>query len=347
VVAARPMRSPPCVDIPSSRVTLFPPKLNANTRLPGALPSPAVSPASLHDAYELAVALFAGTPPTAVAGYRLYWMRGTRANHNPVRHSYPSVELPAIEGAFSVVGRHTQCHPRLELDAEIALRHLLMRAVLTPDGPVLHALDLHTSLAFHLEDETPQRSVFARGPVALRLGRYALIALPTGGEPPPKELPPLVVEHAVGSPYRSPAPRSKSTSHVTLMPASRPLHESGTGMVPPDFEGATHTVARVSLESGDNKAWVDLSEPELERGVLIGRASKCDPRLGPLLDESISRAHLLLWRERDRVFAFDLASMNGTFVDATRVGRVELTDRDVTLQLGSHGLRLFWRPRRG
>jgi hypothetical protein len=244
---------------------------------------------------------------------------------------------------------------RLDLDAEIALRHLLVRAVPSADGPLFHTLDLQTSLAFHLDDDTPQRSVASRGPIAMRLGKYALVALPTGTDPPPKEMPPIVVEHAAGMPYRSAAPppalglgssSPKRASQVSILPASRPLHQTAIRQVRAS-RAIVSGLARITLLRDGRRTSVDLTEEDLDHGVLIGRASKCDARLGPLLDESISRVHLLLWREASRIFAFDLASMNGTFSNGERVRRFELTGGDAVLALGCKGLTLHWNLRRG
>ncbi len=92
---------------------------------------------------------------------------------------------------------------------------------------------------------------------------------------------------------------------------------------------------RVTLERGGMGASVELPSDALDTGVLLGRALNCfDGGLRRIFCEAISRAHVLLVRDTDGVFAFDLCSTNGTRVAGQRIRRYRLTDGGTTLELG-------------
>jgi hypothetical protein len=92
---------------------------------------------------------------------------------------------------------------------------------------------------------------------------------------------------------------------------------------------------RVTLERGGMGASVELPAEALEAGVLLGRALNCfDGGLRRIFCEAISRAHVLLVRDRDDVFAFDLCSTNGTRVAGQRIRRHRLSDGGATVELG-------------
>jgi hypothetical protein len=314
-----------------SRVTMHPRPVNANTCLPGAIEPGIFARAFLREAYPIADGISRALPPMSAPGYRLHWVSGGVSG---------SVEVPAGDGSYRIIGRHSCCDVILDRDPEIALRHLLLRAEPAPEGgTLLRVLDLHTSLPVQLEDGSLVRSMLVSGPVGLRLGRYALVALPSGVTTLPERLPSPVVEHCVGAPYRSPAPRSSCQSHVSILPRAPMLDELRQGPASAPF------FARLTLAGPRGTAHVDVTEGELDKGILVGRAPKCDPRLSSVLDEGISRVHLLLLRERKQTFAFDLASMNGTYADGQRVRRVRLSDAGSTLNLGYANLCLFWNPR--
>jgi len=62
-----------------------------------------------------------------------------------------------------------------------------------------------------------------------------------------------------------------------------------------------------------------------------------------VLNEWVSRAHLLILREGDKIHAFDLCSMNGTYRDCRMIRHVLLSERGVALHLGSAaGVSLRW-----
>jgi hypothetical protein len=78
--------------------------------------------------------------------------------------------------------------------------------------------------------------------------------------------------------------------------------------------------------------------PSGER-TLIGRAPECDIFLD---DVTVSRRHAELLHDRGRFTIRDLGSLNGTFVNRTRVESAELHDDD-EVQIGKYRLTFFQR----
>jgi len=280
-------------------------------------------------------------------GYRLFHVGGgARA----------WIDLGARRDAFAIVGRHSCCDLALDGDPEVALRHLLVRAEPGTDGgpPMLRLLDLHTELGFRLgagDERERESSAVVVGPVAVRLGRHALIAFPSSSSQVaevPAELPPLMVEPTGASPYRhkppdvAPPAAAPRWTHVSLYGRSPSLHDlrsTGDGELsdPPSS-------ARIALERHGGGQSLDISDAELDMGVLIGRASKCDRRFARLLDEKVSRTHLLILRDGSETAAYDLASTNGTYLNGTRQKRFHLPDVGATLAIGLGGVKLHWHP---
>ena len=86
----------------------------------------------------------------------------------------------------------------------------------------------------------------------------------------------------------------------------------------------------VTLWGARGSAAVELSALDLELGVLVGRAPKCNASMQKVLNDGISRVHVLL---RKRV-AYDLASTQGTYASGVRV-RATTIDAGADLQLGT------------
>jgi hypothetical protein len=261
-------------------------RINASTCLPGQ--TIMGSPVPIPTAYAMAVATErARVAVASQAGYRLYWTAAGR---------FGSVDVPTEPGAFLVVGRHAFCDVVLDADPTIALRHLLVRAARLDDGCArLSVIDLHTTLGFDVGDGRCERAFAATGPVGFHVGGYTLIALPLG-ERLPELLPsPLCDRAAVAHPYRD-AP----VSRLTLLPRALAIGESAGA-------GSDYTL---SMQSPRGYAGTQLTALDLELGVLIGRAPKCSDTLRTVLNDGISRVHLLLRKG----VAYDLASTQGTFI---------------------------------
>ena len=201
---------------------------------------------------------------------------------------------------YAVVGSHARCDLVLGDDACIWLRHLAAICVRLEDDSVgLRLIDLQTDEAFFCDDDAPRRSALMRGHFAMRLGRHVLCGFSTGDSPRAAN-----VSHSCAA--ASPLAPSPSPNHV-----------------------------QVTLEHRGEAASVELSSEALDAGVLLGRADNCfNGGLGRVFDEAISRTHLLLLRDRSGIFAFDLASTNGTRVNGSRIRRFRVPEGGGTLELG-------------
>jgi hypothetical protein len=284
----------------------------------------------------------------AAPGHRLVWVR---------RAAFACTTLVAAEDAFAVVGRHTQCGVVLPDDPFVALRHILVRSVALPAGGVaLRMLDLHTGIGFVLPDGSRHTAIFAEGPIAVGLGEYALVALPTESKDDelPGEMPAPVVDMPSAlrdqldalaiamSPYRVNARPANRTSRITLMPSPVMVGEP----LPPSLgrltNGGRHAL---SLTRGNRSATVMVTDDDLARGVVIGRSDKCHAEmLRRVTDENTSRVHVLLLREGPIVYAYDLASTQGTYLNGMPARRVVLDGAGTSLTLGrgDNAVRLIW-----
>lgn len=323
---------------------------SATERLPGLEGRPASPAVDLRQAYGFARGIARIQPGNAQTrpGHRLVWVR---------RASFACTMLVAADEAFAVVGRHTQCSVVLPEDPFVALRHVLVRSIALPSGGVaLRMLDLHTGIGFVLPDGSCRTSIFAEGPIAVALGEYALVALPTEskGDELPGEMPAPLVDMpsavrdqlqalAVAmSPYRVNARPANRTSRITLMPSPVMVGEP----LPPNLDrlasGGRHAL---TLVRGGRSATVMITEEDLARGVVIGRSEKCHSEmLRRITDENTSRVHVLVLREGGVIYAYDLASTQGTFVNGMPARRVVLSasGASVTLGRGDNAVRLFW-----
>jgi hypothetical protein len=275
------------------------------------------------------------------------WVRGT---------AFACTPLVAAEDAFAIVGRHTQCGVVLPDDPFVALRHVLVRSIALPAGGVaLRVLDLHTGIGFSLPDGSRHTSIFAEGPIAIALGEYALVALPTetnddqlpGEMPPPVVATPSAVRDQLNvlaqamSPYRVNARPVNRMSRITLMPSPVMVGEPMPQNLGRLANGGRYGL---TLARRGRSATVMVSEEDLSRGIVIGRSEKCHAEmLRRITDENTSRVHILVLREGPVVYAYDLASTQGTYVHGAPARRVVLFEgATLTLGRGDNAVRLHW-----
>ena len=322
--------------------------------LSGYVPAPTID---LRQAYAFARGVVKLSSELEGPGHRLVWVRGA---------SFASTTLPATEGAYCVVGRHTQCGVVLPDDPFVALRHVLVRSLALPAGGLaVRIFDLHTGAGFVLADGTRHSSIFAEGPVVVAIGEYALVALPTEskGDELPVEMPAPVIDTtpharaqlealaAAMSPYRMNARPLNRHSRITLMPRLVMVGEP----MPPNLQRLTtggHYA--LTLTRGPRSATVTLSDEDLAGGVIIGRSEKCHSEaLRRVTDLNTSRTHQLVLREGDSVWAYDIASTHGTYLpDGTQTRRALLSSvhgggakSEVVLGAGESAVRLSWHAR--
>ncbi|HEX7666961.1 MAG TPA: FHA domain-containing protein [Polyangiaceae bacterium] len=284
-------------------------------------------PPSPREAYTLARALDAARPPQTAPGHRFYWLTA---------NSFGSCDLPAGRGAAPVVGSHPLCDVRLATDNSVELRHLLVRSSLLDDGaPLLSIQDLHTMHGFYLSNGAVQRSIDATGAVVVRVGSHALVALPSGTRLK-DELPTPTMEAADESPYRaasfSPELMKKPLgphSHITLLPKVVDFAQTKPS---PVFGEATY---ELTMTASVGQRSLRVSESDMKKGVLVGRSLNCDPLLRAIVDMGTSRGHLLFTKDKDGVFAHDLASTQGTWFFGQRSRVIELADSGTVMRIGA------------
>ncbi len=252
-----------------------------------------------------------------------------------------------------VVGRHTECDLRLELES-VSLRHVAALLRHDADGPALHVWDLATGSRFHTEEGAAERALVSTGPLYVVVEGYAIWFVPTGGAPRawPESaeaafdaLPPRTFVRSEESPapkappaaapegYRVAARRGRDRSLLSLV----------TGVAPPcaldeDDRGSPHAV--LALETELERKRYELSAERLARGVLLGRYVRCD-----LLPETpgvqISRVHALLVRLGEETWILDTASTNGTCHGGAKIAARVLEDGDRLTLAGE--LHVEWR----
>jgi hypothetical protein len=305
----------------------------------GVVRAPGVPTEELGRAYALARRRMDAVP-APVTGYRLFWVHGERVGWTDL----------AASGGYAVIGAHEECDLVLAEDSALELRQLVAATIELSDGTALRLLDLHTQAPFHLLDGIPRRSVVVSGPVLLRLGRYVVGAVPTGADGnalgSADEVPtPIVTEVAAVpasmTPPGEPKTKGRLVSRVSALPPSRSILdiEGGKGT------GGESESAQISLASENGSVSVGLTPGQLDAGVLIGRAPNCHGGgLRRLLDNSISRVHLLLLRHHDVVEAFDLCSTQGTYHEGRRARRIKLQGRSRLQLAAKHPVSLVWVP---
>jgi hypothetical protein len=248
-----------------------------------------------------------------------------------------------------VIGRHSQCGLRLP-EGSISLRHLAALVRFQGARPSLHLWDLGTERPFLTEDMASNAAVIAEGPAYISVGQYALWFLPTSGR---GALAPGDAEEAWS---RLPARRFLDRREPAALPrASSPTFtasDSGRALVTAvgapllldDLDEAEIPWGILRTEYAAHRVKVErrVSAERLERGVLVGRYSRCGVSTGGDLPE-ISRVHLLLVRIDQEIWAIDTASTAGVWRDGEQVTAEVLSDVDRLALASSEVVTLGWR----
>jgi hypothetical protein len=266
------------------------------------------------------------------------------------------VDVRITGEGYAVLGSHDRCDLVLSNDAGIWLRHMVAVCVRLEDSTVgLRLIDLKTDLPFFVDDDTVRWSIIARGPFAMRLGRHVVCGFPIGPGSDDRQSSSAPDRPRISAPQAEPARvrdagatgviETGITSAVdarSILDAPVPNELSSFLPAQPvsqiqDLLGASVSAdhVRVTLERGGMGASVELPMEALDNGVLLGRALNCfDGGLRRIFCEAISRAHVLVVRDKDDVYAFDLCSTNGTRAGGQRIRRYRLSDAGSTLELG-------------
>lgn len=269
--------------------------------------------------------------------------------------------LDPEHSSHRVIGRHSNCDLRLRGDPSISLRHLLASAWVDPEsGPTLRLLDLGGGVPLRLEDESLCVGLQADGSVVAGLQRHSLFCIFDDGQAWPQsadEAWDSLGERAArsreaqrrdGSFDREVRPRLRLIPSAAAS-GEQKLTATGTAVV-----RLTGTAALQELSPDDGSAvgflrlpgnrFVRVTPADLTRGVLVGRYDRCELAEGFSDCKAVSRVHLCLALDPTGLWAIDLASSNGTWVDeksidALRLGRrarLTLATEDLVWELNSH-----------
>lgn len=274
-----------------------------------------------------------------------------------------SLSVAAHAGAARsvIVGRHSRADLLLDSDPSLSLRHLAV--VLSPANHAadvrLRIIDLRTQTGF--EDEHGQRyqSLTTNGSLFVRCGTHVLFVLVTGSparwpSDPTKgwqELPPRAY---VGSEASAGGPLSWVVPDVTL--AARGAHTIDSTivcripgplvarrcMLAPDEE----PLGNLLVTTRQGAQVLVVGAQAVQRGVLLGRYARCDvTRQTLLVDDSVSRVHLLVLTLAEGLHAIDTASRNGTrSSDEPAPIRMAPLRPGRPLVLGQGTARVSWKP---
>jgi hypothetical protein len=263
-----------------------------------------------------AFAFMSNEPPPRIEGYRLVEVLG--------RHvSWFDVPADPASG-YAVLGAHKRCDLVLADDASIWLRHVAAIVVRLEDARLgLRLIDLRTDQPPIFDDGTLRRSALARGPFAMRVGHHIVCGFPIAPRGEPDGARPPGANSSPGCAAEEP------------IPASGPYAvgaQSGLG-APGGVGHVRLTLAHWRSERWCTGASAEVPLAEFDEGVILGRVRGCLDA-GEVGSDTVSRAHLLLVVEQGHLFAFDLASSNGTRVGGERIRRFRIPERGAAVELG-------------
>ena len=262
----------------------------------------------------------------------------------------------------AIIGRHGMTDLFLDGDSSLSLRHLAV--VLSPlassDEVRFRIIDLRTRSAFQDENGRRFESLVAEGPLFVRCGSYMLFFIVTGDRiawPDSAEdgwacIPERVyLEAGEAEPdrwlrkrrvpkMRAHPARSDVRNAITLVESAPGPVRAQARLVAPGEEPLGSL--RITSQAGLQKLVIG---PRAARGgILLGRYSRCDVDGSQLLiDESISRVHLLLLSVNEQLYAIDTASTHGTWIRAEdREIRIIPLEIGQELSLGEDLVQLRW-----
>ena len=241
------------------------------------------------------------------------------------------------------IGRHGSVDLLLTDDEGLSLRHLLVLVKIGSLGLRLHVADFATPAGFQAEEGGILRAVEANGTLVLRSASYSLFFFPTGGELPwareaadpwatlPNRL--LLAEERktrVSAPGRlesRPAETNVTFRNGPMEPGPEPLLDPNEAV-----EG--HLV----LINGSSAQRVPVGAKALDRGVILGRYSRCAGDTTEM-NHMVSRVHAVLLRFDGELHLIDAGSTNGVLKGAQEV-KCAPVEPNCDYQLG--GMRVRW-----
>jgi len=247
------------------------------------------------------------------------------------------IEVTADKLRSITVGRHARCDLVIpEQRSEVSLRHLLLLARRGADERIrTRLIELRTETAFSDESGRLLNAAVCEDTAFLRLGSLVLVLLPTSAAPVaasaddayakiPKR---LFLDERTG--FAPPGEqlaaladrrdRFTSSTAISSVAAPEALRRSRS---PEPAE----SVATLRLHYGRQRTEIAIAATTLERGILIGRYSRCDLGFDLSCAERLSRVHCLIIQDHDGPVAIDTASSNRMTVDDQELRVIALTD---------------------
>ena len=251
-----------------------------------------------------------------------------------------------------VIGRHSECDLIIPAShISVSLRHVVVLVRGLSEGKLeIEVVDLATGEGFTDEQGRTRHSVTSEGPMFLRIGTVNLFFMTTpsffSGDETGRQayhaLPSRVFVDEVN--FESPPPLRAVRENDPLMTQEQTRVRSKVGPLFGSLvlcESKETPIGAISFRSGRNRVVRSVGRTALQRGILIGRYSRC--HLGPQAesdDSRISRVHLLLIQHGQEVIAIDTASTNGTKINGEYKKFRVLAEGD-ELDMGD-GIKLLW-----
>lgn len=264
------------------------------------------------------------------------------------------LEASADEVRAGSVGRHGAADLYLPFDQELSLRHLAVVVRLHGGAPVTRVMDLRTGDGFYDERAERHSAVESDGVMVLAAASWWLFVFPTGGPAPWTKgakdafasLPERVFEAPLAEAQAQGAKGPKAKVHSQRPAASRersyvtpyraPVDTSTEAPVSP----GEHTAGHLVIDRDEGEVRIPVGPSALDRGVMLGRYSRCDDAK-IFSDDRISRVHALVMRIEGGVWIFDLGSTNGTYGSANEEFRARQLHSGESFQLAV-ALTLRW-----
>ena len=206
----------------------------------------------------------------------------------------------SVEPRTGTIGRHAAVDLALPLDDALSLRHLLFVVRRYGPGVRFQAIDLETSNGIQLESGAAVRSAEASGPLILRASDFIFFCIPTGQAVP--------WDRDGGDPWATLRPRVV------------------TRQAPKNLGARESVMGSLSAQTSFGERVSAFGVTALERGVLVGRAPRCDVVV-PV--QTVSRVHVVVLMLEDGLRVIDAGSTNGTWRmdEEVKISRVSAGDR--------------------
>jgi hypothetical protein len=281
----------------------------------------------LHQAFTIT----SQAPPPSAEGYRLVQVVGRDV-------SWFDVPRDPANG-YAVLGAHKRCDLVLANDACVSPRHLIAIVVPLEDQRLgLRLIDLRTDLPSIVDHDARRRSTLVRGQFALRVGRHIVCGFPIA--PPPAPGGALQVDATGTHQGANKVPYVGSEVVADREARSSGLHAIAnvlTGMsdlsAPSTAGGVRLTLSHLFVEGWWTGTSTEVPLEDLDDGMVLGRVHGFAGCREPWCN-TVSDTHLLLLRERGQLYAFDLASRNGTRVSGERIRRFRVAESGAQIELG-------------